>query len=112
MRCGEKFISRMSTTTTSLSRISFVGLIATVLLAAPNDLHGAGFSDFAVYVTGSGCGAITIAGNTFTDSFDSSMGPYAQTKQLSRGHIGVTGNIDLSGKATINGTIFALNTNT
>jgi hypothetical protein len=66
--------------------------------------------DFAVYATATGCGAITISGNAYTDSFDSSHGTYAQTKQLSNGHIGVSGNATLNGSATVNGSIFALNT--
>jgi hypothetical protein len=68
--------------------------------------------DFAVYATGSGCGAVTISGNAYIDSFDSSQGTYAQTKQFSKGVVGATGNITLSGSATINGPVFALNTAT
>jgi RHS repeat-associated protein len=66
--------------------------------------------DFAVYATGSDCGAITISGNAYTDSFDSSQGSYSQTKQNSKGLIGASGNISLSGTVIINGPIFALNT--
>jgi Glucodextranase, domain B len=66
--------------------------------------------DFAVYATGTGCGAITMSGSAYVDSFDSSQGSYTQTQQLSQGIVGVSGNINLSGSATINGPIFALNT--
>jgi len=44
--------------------------------------------DFAVYATGTGCKAITMSGNVFVDSSDSSQGSYAQTKQLSKGIVG------------------------
>jgi RHS repeat-associated protein len=66
--------------------------------------------DFAVFATGTGCGAIKLSGNTSIDSYDSSAGTYAQTKQLNQGIVGVDGNIDLTGNATIYGPVFALNT--
>ena len=66
--------------------------------------------DFAVFATGTGCGAIKLTGNVSIDSFDSSAGTYTQTKQLSKGFVGVDGNIDLTGNATIYGPVFALNT--
>jgi len=68
--------------------------------------------DFAVYATGTGCGAINISGNAFVDSFDSSKGTYTQTKQLNDGIIGVSGNLTLSSNAVIDGPVFALNTGT
>src|SRR5207244_7024416 len=49
--------------------------------------------DFAVYATGTGCGVITMSGNAYIDSFDSSKGTYTQTKQLSQGIVGASGNI-------------------
>lgn len=67
--------------------------------------------DFGVYATGAGCGAITMSGSASVDSFDSSKGTYTQTKQISQGIVGVSGNINLSGSVVINGPIFALNTN-
>ena len=70
----------------------------------------AGPFDFAVYATRSDCGAITISGNAYTDSFDSSQGTYVQTRQLSNGDIGVVGNASLKGAVVVNGTLFALNT--
>jgi Glucodextranase, domain B/Peptidase M15 len=93
-----------------------VGLLAAAVLIGPGSLHGAGFAvpssllDFGVYATGTGCGAITISGNAYVDSFDSSQGSYSQTKQLSQGIVGVSGNIRLDGNAKVNGPIFALNT--
>src|SRR5262249_47194097 len=66
--------------------------------------------DFAAYATGTGCGALTMSGNAYTDSFDSSKGSYTQTKQLSLGLIGSSGNVNLSGNVTVNGPVFALNT--
>lgn len=69
-----------------------------------------GLVDFGVYATGTGCGAISISGNASIDSFDSSQGSYTQTKQASKGIVGVSGNITLSGNVAIDGPVFALNT--
>ena len=66
---------------------------------------------FGAYATGTACGAITMSGGAYVDSFDSSHGTYGQTKTLSQGIVGVSGNISLSGQSTIYGQIFALNTN-
>jgi len=66
---------------------------------------------YAGYARNSGCGGITLSGGAYTDSFDSSKGTYNQTKQNTGGNVSVTGNINLSGSATINGTNSALNVN-
>ena len=96
-----------------LHRIIAVGVVDLIgALGAPlfgADSSAAGPFDFAVYATGAVCGAVTISGNAYTDSFDSSQGAYSQTKQLSKGHIGVTGNATLNGAVAVNGAIFALN---
>jgi hypothetical protein len=68
--------------------------------------------DFAVYATGTGCGALTLSGQTSIDSFDSSEGTYAQTKQLSKAVIGSAGNINLSGGTVVNGPVFVANSGT
>ena len=92
------------------------GVVALAILTVPFSLLGAGGSftlaplDFAAYATGTGCGALNLSGGAYTDSFDSSQGTYAQTKQLANGNVGVTGNATLSGQAKINGSIAALNT--
>src|SRR6266478_6020397 len=90
-----------------------VGFLAVALTIAPSIAVAqinSSLLDFAVYATGTGCGAINISGNAYIDSFDSSQGSYAQTKQLSKGIVGTSGNIDLRGNVSINGPIFALNT--
>src|SRR5579872_380009 len=86
--------------------------LAFLFIAAQADAVAATPSgyDFAAYATGTGCGAITLSGNAYTDSFDSNQGSYAQTKQLSQGLIGSNGNITLSGNVTVNGPVFTLNT--
>lgn len=62
--------------------------------------------DFAAYATSTACGAITASGNIYTDSYDSSLGSYSQTKQTSGGNLGTGGNVSLSGSVTINGGIY------
>ena len=69
-----------------------VGVVALLGLVTPTAIRAAGFSDFAVYATGTGCGAITLSGNAYTDSFDSSQGSYQQTKKAAKGNLGVAGN--------------------
>lgn len=92
-------------------RIGGVGLLALFL---PPVLFGQ-FSpppfNYAAYATGTGCGAISMSGSAYTDSFDSSKGSYQQTKQNTGGNVGVTGNIALNGAVTIYGSISALNIN-
>ena len=67
---------------------------------------------FAVYATGTTCGAISMSGGGIVDSFDSSQGTYAETRTQGQARVGVTGNINLSGsKSIVYGRIFALNTN-
>jgi hypothetical protein len=58
---------------------------------------------YGVYAVSNTCGAITFSANQ-TDSFDSSQGTYAATKQNSGGNIGTNGNITLNGQAVVNGT--------
>src|SRR5947208_17136311 len=77
---------------------SLVPLIAAILFVSLPSQTARGASlppavfDFAVYATGMGCGALTIAGNASVDSFNSSQGSYSHTKQLSQGIVGVSGN--------------------
>ena len=89
------------------------GISATLLRQqpAPPAIPAAGLS-FAVYATGTTCGAISMGGGAFVDSFDSSLGTYADTRTQGQARVGATGNINLSGSKTIvYGRIFALNTN-
>ncbi len=105
----------------SLARLAVVAVLSTIFppLGVADDSSTTttttgGFTpgpfDFAVFATARGCSAIKISGNATIDSFDSSAGTYTQTKQLSKGLIGVDGNIDLTGNATVYGSVFALNT--
>src|SRR4051812_2200429 len=66
---------------------------------------------FAAYATGTTCGAITMSGGAYVDSFDSSQGTYRQTRKNAQAVVGVSGNINLSGQSTIYGQLYALNTN-
>ena len=54
------------------------------------------------------CGASTWSGSAFTDSYDSSMGSYAETRLNTQGDVSVNGGSTLSGTATINGQLFTV----
>lgn len=85
--------------------IVFLGLCsaAASALAATTET-GPPLFRYAAFATSNTCGAITFSGNK-TDSFDSSQGSYATTKQDSAGNIGTNGNINLSGGGIIYGTV-------
>jgi hypothetical protein len=54
------------------------------------------------------CGASTWSGNAFTDSYDSSIGSYAETRLNTQGDVSVNGGSTLSGYAKINGQLFTV----
>ena len=58
---------------------------------------------YAVFATGTGCGALSMSGAALTDSFDSSAGTYAATHQLSGGDVGTNGNLTMAGSSKVNG---------
>ena len=60
---------------------------------------------YAVFATGNTCGSMTFLSGGFTDSFDSSQGSYAATKQNSGGNLGTNGNLLNEGALTINGSL-------
>ena len=57
---------------------------------------------FAVFATGTGCGAITMGGNAGTGSYDSAVGP--ATAQ-SGGNLGTNGNLAISGSVDVFGSL-------
>jgi hypothetical protein len=89
-----------------------MALVAILILPTLAYSQNASQSDFAVFATGTGCGALSFSGSAYVDSFDSSQGTYAQTKQLAKGVIGSAGNINLSGQVRVNGPAFVANTGT
>jgi RHS repeat-associated protein len=80
------------------------------VLGAATDVFGAttrtgsALFQYGAFATSNTCGAITFSGNSSTDSFDSSQGTYAATKQSNGGNIGTNGNIQVSGNVKVNGT--------
>jgi hypothetical protein len=71
--------------------------------AAATTQTGAPLFRYAAFATSNTCGAVTFSAN-YTDSFDSSLGTYAATKQNTGGNVGANGNISLSGATVVNGT--------
>jgi hypothetical protein len=66
-------------------------------------LGNAAFS-YAAFGSSNACGAVSFAGGSITDSYDSISGNYATTHQDSNGDIGSNGNIVVDGvSTTING---------
>src|SRR2546425_11122839 len=93
-------------------------LVGFVLLAAASSSvfaaatqTGVPLFSYGAFATSNTCGAITFSSNK-TDSFDSSLGTYAATKQNSGSNIGANGNISLSGAAIVNGTASSPHTGT
>jgi hypothetical protein len=74
----------------------------TAALAATTQTGSALFR-YGAFGTSNTCGSITLTG-TITDSFDSSLGTYAATKQNTGGNVGSNGNVNLSGGAIVTGT--------
>lgn len=60
---------------------------------------------YAVFATGNTCASIDFRTGGFTDSFDSSQGSYASTKQNSNGNLGTNGNLLNEGALTVNGSL-------
>jgi|GEM_PF-645862 len=70
---------------------------------------------YSLDATGTGCGAVTFAGNDTTDSYNSSLGSYASQIHpltgvaLGTGNVVTSGNVTLASTAKVNGTIAAEN---
>jgi Tfp pilus assembly protein PilX len=67
---------------------------------------------YAIFATSSVCAAISMSGNSSTDSFDSSLGTYAATHQNSRGDVGTNGNVKMGGSTQVWGTLSSPNPGT
>src|SRR5262249_40366890 len=61
---------------------------------------------YAAYTTKVDCAVLEFSGHSFTDSFDSSIGPYAKTHADMRGDIAANGNAKFRGQAVINGSVY------
>ena len=94
----------------AIRAVAAISLFLPLVVLAADIPFQPGPFDFAAYATAKGCGAINLAGNASTDSFDSNRGTYLQTKQAIGGNVGSSGNIALDGSILINGFIAALNT--
>jgi Tfp pilus assembly protein PilX len=57
---------------------------------------------FAVFATGTGCGAISLSGNVATASYDSSV---STTTTNSGGNVGTNGNLDIQGHVDVHGSL-------
>jgi hypothetical protein len=65
--------------------------------------------EYGLFATGQVCNALTLTGNGYTDSYSSTMGAYGGTNQLETGgDVGTNGSINMSGNATIGGSVGVL----
>ena len=65
---------------------------------------------FALFATSTECGALSMSGSTYTDSFDSGAGTYAATHTNSGGDVGTNGNLDMEGSSNVWGILYGPNT--
>jgi hypothetical protein len=111
-------LSGTTTVNTSSGVATFSGLsintVGTYTLVASTTTLSATSTPFritkanaGIYVTNANCSALSMSGNSYTDSFDSSLG-YAASKSNSHGDISVVGSADLDGNATVNGVIYTV----
>lgn len=78
--------------------------VSTSGLGAVTQTGGALFP-YGVFAVSQSCSALTLSGNSSTDSFDSSQGTYAATRQNASGNIGTNGNVKLSGNVAVSGAV-------
>lgn len=80
---------------------------ATVQVVATYEQTGTPLFNYAVATTYTGCKSIYFAGTDYTDSYNSSIGPYGGTNvQASGADIASNGNVTLASGANIKGTIY------
>ena len=81
---------------------------ATVEVTATLERNVVAAQTYAIFATGTGCGAITMAGNEVTDSYNSTSmtmsGGHPVTTAAS-GAVGTNGNLNISGNVDIHGAL-------
>jgi Tfp pilus assembly protein PilX len=79
---------------------------ATVEVTAMLERNFVQADTYAVFATGNGCGAITLAGNVDTDSYDSTtMASTPPATDPSGGAVGTNGNLNISGSVAVKGNL-------
>jgi Tfp pilus assembly protein PilX len=85
-------------------------LNATVQVTQTFERAGSPIFQYGLEALGTSCGAITLAGSDYTDSYNSAAGTYASQTAGSAGSIATNGNVNLASSAKVNGNIGAPNT--
>ena len=83
-------------------------LPATVEVASVLERDAAPADMYAIFATGTGCGAITLSGQVDTDSYDSrnmTMVAGQPVTTSSGGAVGTNGNLSIGGQVTVNGNL-------
>jgi Tfp pilus assembly protein PilX len=81
---------------------------ATVEVTAMLERNYVAADTYAIFATGTGCGAIDMRGTMHTDSYDSlslSGSPPRPVIQSQSGAVGTNGNLSISGNVTVNGNL-------
>jgi Tfp pilus assembly protein PilX len=76
---------------------------ATVEVTAMLEREYVDAQTFAIFATGTGCGAINLTGNVTTNSYDSTN--LAAGSQSSGGNVGTNGNMTIGGSVLVQGTL-------
>ena len=81
-------------------------LPATVEVTAVLERDTQASQTYAIFATGTGCGAIDLGGTSHTDSYDSrTMSTLPPPTTPSGGGVGTNGNLTISGHVTVNGNL-------
>jgi hypothetical protein len=83
------------------SQATLGGTQAQVEVTTTIERFGAPVFSYAAFAVSATCNALSFGGGGGTDSFDSSMGTYAATKQNNSGNVGSNGNVSTNGSTTI-----------
>jgi hypothetical protein len=83
------------------SQATLAGSTAQVEVTTTIERFGSPVFSYAVFAASQTCSALSFAGGSSTDSFDSSQGTYASTHQNTLGNVGSNGNIALAGAMTV-----------
>jgi hypothetical protein len=81
---------------------------ATVEVAAILERDSAAAETYAIFATGTGCGAITMVGNVHTDSYNSAaitLSGGVPVTTSNGGSVGTNGNLSISGQVVVNGNL-------
>jgi len=85
---------------------------AKVQVVATYERTGTPLFNYPIEATATSCKSINLNGPTYTDSYNSNLGPYSATNSSkSGGNVATNGNVNLGNGSAVYGTVFVPNTN-